>query len=295
MKPFVEDLQIPVGTITGNMRRFVPDAPGSALDIAAIKNGEYKRIPNTIFTDELKFVKFRKPNLQHASIDVCVVLQSNTTGSQYYMELDDFQEVICCDSYDGKNHTIAGQFYFVMSEDKKFAIVHAVRLNAAQQHQLEQGIIQETERTAINHMEISTGDHAVEIWNEIKANVAKELIQTRKPIDKNGWTAYNLRQTIGQEILKRIVEKDKSDCLYIITETNVNGAGEHAIEYVRFSKILQADQVKTLEACLKQVKETTTGDYSTAELIEIALDRFEADTGITGTLTFVPFYGNIKF
>lgn len=83
--------------------------------------------------------------------------------------------------------------------------------------------------------------------------------------------------------------------LYLITEANVNGAGEDANEFIKLSAHLQPQQTAILQNCLEKAKRTAPEDSSTADIIELALEHFEAKTGIIGKICGSPFCDCLRF
>lgn len=85
--------------------------------------------------------------------------------------------------------------------------------------------------------------------------------------------------------------------LYQVTESNVDGCGSQAVEYIRFQtdKPLTKDQMASFQDTLRQVKIQTHDDLTTTEMIEDALLVFEATKDIKGKLSPSPFSGFFEF
>ena len=84
------------------------------------------------------------------------------------------------------------------------------------------------------------------------------------------------------------------DHVYAITETNVDGYGGDATEYVAFDADLTDDQVAALRESLAAAHETP-GDLDTVDYVELALDAFTSKTGIDGIVVSSPVRSEIRF
>ena len=80
------------------------------------------------------------------------------------------------------------------------------------------------------------------------------------------------------------------DHIYAVTETNVDGCGGDATEYVAFDADLTDDQVAALRDSLAAAHEAP-GDPDTADCVELALDAFKIMTGIDGIVVSSPIRG----
>ena len=86
--------------------------------------------------------------------------------------------------------------------------------------------------------------------------------------------------------------------IYAIRETNVDGCGSDATEYVRSSRILNADEQKALQFILEKSKSIASDldkDWDTSDIIEHALLSFRAAHDIDIFLCSTPIAGEIWF
>lgn len=86
--------------------------------------------------------------------------------------------------------------------------------------------------------------------------------------------------------------------IYAITETNVDGCGGNATEYVRSPRILTADEKKALQAILEESKSMASDpdlNWSTSDMIEHALLDFRESYDIDVFLCSTPITGEICF
>ena len=82
--------------------------------------------------------------------------------------------------------------------------------------------------------------------------------------------------------------------IYAITETNVDGCGGTATEYVAFDAELDAETADALERYLAEAHETP-GDLDTADYVEVALDILAKRANVVGRLVSSPIKGEIRF
>lgn len=83
--------------------------------------------------------------------------------------------------------------------------------------------------------------------------------------------------------------------LYQIIKHSTNDGGEDAVKYVKFDAQLQPDQRNKLQACLDHAKANAPENSSTADMIQDALHRFEAKTGVFGHICDSPVCDTIEF
>lgn len=88
--------------------------------------------------------------------------------------------------------------------------------------------------------------------------------------------------------------------IYAITEESVDGCGGGTTEFVTFRQPLQPNQRKKLLDYLAWAKadaraKSGTEDCETVDMVNEALRRFEARTGIDGHVTGSPVFDTLSF
>ena len=85
--------------------------------------------------------------------------------------------------------------------------------------------------------------------------------------------------------------------LYQVTESNVDGCGSQAVEYIRFQtdKPLTKEQMTSFQNTLCLVKRQNHDDLTTSDMIEDALVIFGRINDIQGELCASPFAGGFEF
>lgn len=82
-----------------------------------------------------------------------------------------------------------------------------------------------------------------------------------------------------------------SPAIYRVTETNIDGCGGSATEFVRFDAALSPAEEAEFRDALLAVK-TGPDDLDTGDIIEEALSRFGKHNG---TFCMAPYEGSIEF
>ena len=201
MREFDKNLRIPFTNNSNEMLRHVFGDQGSEEDIQAIQNGIYTRKTNFTFQDTLKFICF-----DSNCSAVAAVFQS-TDKRRYYMNLEDFQELLFEREFQPDTQTITGQFYFVKSQNNIFSIVKAPKPTNQQEYQTHQRIMREIRVDALRVLEQSVGDNAEDIWNEIATDAVNLIMEYRRPIEMNGWGTFDIKRAIGELLTKKICKK----------------------------------------------------------------------------------------
>lgn len=94
---------------------------------------------------------------------------------------------------------------------------------------------------------------------------------------------------------------DEKNLIWRVTETNVDGCGGTATEFVRFDTDItaDADRCRAFQDCLSTARNVAAldpaGDFDTAEMIQDALDLFGKKTGVKGSLCPAPYAGGFEF
>lgn len=84
--------------------------------------------------------------------------------------------------------------------------------------------------------------------------------------------------------------------IYRVTETNVDGCGGDATEFVRFDRALSIKEQDAFQAALVHAKKVASEqDYDTSDIIMMALEGFRDETGIDGILDEAPYEGAFEF
>lgn len=83
--------------------------------------------------------------------------------------------------------------------------------------------------------------------------------------------------------------------IYMVTEKNVNGCGGDATEFVSFQNPLDKPASALFARILREAKEKSGGDVSTATMISSAIEQFGDESGIWGRITDAPYKGTFEF
>lgn len=80
--------------------------------------------------------------------------------------------------------------------------------------------------------------------------------------------------------------------IYSIAETNPDGCGTHAPEFVQFESKLTPEQIRTFQGILIDLNQESNNPLDT---IENALKKFHKTNNIKGEITTQPFISQIYF
>ena len=88
----------------------------------------------------------------------------------------------------------------------------------------------------------------------------------------------------------------KETYVYKITEENVDGCGEDAVEFISANTPVSGRAALLFEECLRKSKlDYGNRDFDTSSMVEEALKAFSAQTGIKVELCAAPYQGEFKF